>query len=314
LVSGGLFLSADFGVLAQTGPPPLPPTPLAIWELDATNWHNLRHEPPLAFTNLNSVPSWMESALSVDTNTTAFLDLPIYANGSTNLTFDSGSLVMWCQPNWTSATDGGTGPGAWAPLWQVGVYSTNNLYGCWSLAVSPDGNTLAFVTQTNGAGEIHAQIPIDWDAGDWHNLVITYCATNCSIFLEGALITNTPPIAYWPGPGECSNGFYLGSDPTGTWQAHAQFQELETYDVPLTADLIQGNYAFFSNYILAWGGSVPSTGSGIFTADVPTLPGGGGGTNGGGGATNSPRIPLPSYGSSPTIDLFQAADADGGIG
>ena len=166
LVSGGLFLSADFGVLAQTGPPPLPPTPLAIWALDWTNWHNERHEPPLAFTNLNSVPSWMNSALSVDTNTTAFLDLPIYANGSTNLTFDTGSLVFWCQPNWTSATDGGTGPGAWAPLWQVGAYSTNDLYGCWSLAVSPDGNTLAFITQTNGAGEIHAQIPIDWDAGD----------------------------------------------------------------------------------------------------------------------------------------------------
>jgi hypothetical protein len=225
----------------------------------------------------------------------------VYANGSTNLTFDSGSLVMWCQPNWTSSTDGGTGPGAWAPLWQVGVYSTNNLYGCWSLAVSPGGNTLAFITQTNRAGEIHAQIPIDWDAGDWHNLVITYCPTNCSIYLEGALIINTPPIAYWPGPDECSNGFFIGSDPTGTWQAHAQFQELETYDVPLTADYIQGQYAFYSSYILAWGESVPTTGSGIFTADVPTLPGGGGGTNGGGGGTNSPRIPLPNYTSNSDI-------------
>ena len=234
------------------------------------------------------------------------LDLPDYAaDGYTNVTFDSGSVSFWCQANWTSASDGGTGPGAWAPLWQVGTFSTNPLSGCWSVAVSPDGNTLAFVTQTNGAGEIHAQIPIVWDAGDWHNLVITYCATNSSIYFEGALVTNMPPIVYWPGSDVCASGFYVGSDPAGTLQARAQFQELETYGVPLDADFIKDNYDSVADEILAWGGSLPAAGAGGIggitqAAGPPTLPGMGGGTNSGG--TNSGggyifNYTLPSYGT-----------------
>jgi pimeloyl-ACP methyl ester carboxylesterase len=179
-----------------------------------------------------------------------------------------------------------------------GPISSNNPSGCWSLAVSPDGNTLAFVTQTNGAGEVHAQIPIVWDAGDWHNLVITYCATNCSIFLEGSLVTNAPPIADWPGPDVCANGFYVGSDPSGTLQAHAQFQELETYGVPLSADFIKDNYDSVSDEILAWGGTLPALGAGGIggiteAAGPPTLPGMGGG--GGGGVTNVARYSTPIY-------------------
>jgi hypothetical protein len=296
---GLLFLCLCVSGFGQSGPPPLPPVPLEEWMLDRTNWEGWRQELPLGFTNLNAVPSWLDFALSVDTNTTAYLNLPIYAaDGYTNVTFDSGSVSFFCQMNWTSTSDGGAGPGAWAPLWQAGTFSSNNPSGCWSLAVSPDGNTLLFVTQTNGAGEVHAQIPIVWDAGDWHNIVLTYCPTNCAIFLEGALVTNMPPIVYWPGPDVCSNGFYVGSDPTGTLQAHAQFQELETYGVPLDADFIQDNYNEVSGEILAWGGTLPAVGAGGIGVTTqapgpPILPGMGSGTNGGGGFM--PSFPPPTY-------------------
>jgi hypothetical protein len=298
---GLLILCLCVSGFGQSGPPPLPAVPLEYWALNRTNWEGWRQELPLGFTNLNAVPSWLNFALSVDTNTTAFLDLPVYAaDGYTNVTFDSGSLSFLCQANWTSMGDGGTGPGAWAPLWQVGTYSSDNPSGCWSLAVSPDGNTLAFVTQTNGAGEVHAQIPIVWDAGDWHNLVLTYCATNSSIYLEGALMANMPPIVYWPGPDVCTNGFYVGSDPTGTLQARAQFQELETYGVPLDADFIKDNYDSVAEEILAWGGTLPAVGAGGIggitqAAGPPILPGMGGGTNGGGGVTNVAGYSTPTY-------------------
>jgi hypothetical protein len=122
-----LILCLCVSGFGQSGPPPLPHVPLEYWALNRTNWEGWRQEPPLGFTNLNAVPSWLNFALSVDTNTTACLNLPIYAvDGYTNVVFDSGSICFWCQATWTSSADGGAGPGAWVPLWQAGTYSTTN--------------------------------------------------------------------------------------------------------------------------------------------------------------------------------------------
>jgi hypothetical protein len=63
----------------QSGPPPLPPTPIAEWGLAFTNWDTTRDFPPRAFANLNTMDSWEYEALSVDTNLPAFLNF--YSSG-----------------------------------------------------------------------------------------------------------------------------------------------------------------------------------------------------------------------------------------
>ena len=106
----------------QSGPPPLPPSQLDRWILAGPNWPDIFGDAPLGFSNLNTAPGWShaETALSVDTNCSAFLNLSMYDEfGEPNFLFDAGTFSWWFQANWSSTTDGGDGPANWATMLSV---------------------------------------------------------------------------------------------------------------------------------------------------------------------------------------------------
>jgi len=234
---------------AQSGPPPPPPTvwsdALNFWPLERPPWSSVFGDPARGFTNLATAPSWdyNGTAISIDTNDVpAFLNLDIYESGWTNLIVGqtNGSLSFWYQANYTSVADGGTGPGDWAALLDIGAYTTNASAGCWLLTVDPSASNLVFIAQSEGANQFVFDAPIDLDAGDWHNICLTYTATNCCLYLEGQFATNAGPIACWPSAGQClSNGFFVGSmSALGDYQCRGQMQYLETFDYPCAATQI----------------------------------------------------------------------------
>jgi len=150
--------------------------------------------------------------------------------------------------------------------------------------------------QSSGSNQVVFDVPIDFDAGDWHEICVTYCVTNCCVFLEGQVVTNTGPINYFPSESDCTNyGIFVGSLSTnGECQAHGQFQDLETYDSPLSAEEIAQDYADTAAIILDRRGSLPS--GGLSPDDGPPLPEGG--TNSGsGGGGGSPDIPSQNPGT-----------------
>jgi hypothetical protein len=259
--------------------------------LEQPNWSDRCGNAPLGFTNLNTAPGWSHdgTALSVDTNCPAFLNLPVISDGEANTSLTSGTISFWFQPNYTSVPDGGDGPTNWASLLTIGQWTSNAAASCWSLVIDPNGTNLIFLAQSNGAEQIVLTAPIDFDAGDWHNVYLTYCPTNCCLYLEGQPVTNAGPIAYLPSDSDRADyGFFVGSEgTTGIYQARGQFQNLETYDGPFSADEVASEYADESAIIVNRGGSLPSGG---FSPDNgPGLP------DGGSGSGSESGFYLPTY-------------------
>ena len=152
-----LYVSSALAVAAQSGLPPLPVTSSAdlnTWLLEVPPWKSTHGNPARNFTNLNIAPSWdyEGTALSIGTNAPAFLQLDVIESNRTNITLGgSGSLEIWCQPNWTSRADGGSGPAGWATVWDIGSYTRNASIGAWLLTLDPPGSNLIWVAQSGGS-------------------------------------------------------------------------------------------------------------------------------------------------------------------
>ena len=187
------------------------------------------------------------ASLVVDSTYQAWLQYNVLeSDGTTNLTVDTGTVMFWFAPNWSSVSLGGTGPGGYARLLEAGSYTPDSSYGWWSLYVDPDGANLYFSTQTNDlSSNISTAItaPISWTTNYFHLIALTYSATNTAIYFDGILATNGPPLTNYPGAGVLANGFYLGSDSNGLNQAHGLYNNFVTYDTPLDDSTIQQTFS-----------------------------------------------------------------------
>ena len=233
-------------------------TPLESWSFyDHTNWTDDDGYPPISFTNLNYAQLGNGRSLVVDTNIPAWLQYPVWAtDGWTNLTVDSGSLMLWFAPNWSSVgdTNGGFGPGDYGRLFEVGSYTDDSSYGWWSLFVDAGGPNIYFAAQTNDLSSgmtVYLHAPIDWRTNYFHCITLTYDSTNTSLYLDGEFITNGPGMTIYPGPDVLTNGFYIGSSEGGTNQAHGFFNTVQAYGYPLSSnDVVAVFDWYYTPYIL----------------------------------------------------------------
>jgi hypothetical protein len=219
-------------------------TPLDSWSFhDPTNWTSDLGYAPVSFTNLSFSNLGDGASLVVDSPDPAWLQYNVYeTDGTTNLTVDQGSVTLWFAPDWSSTNQGGTGPGDWGRLLEVGGYTPDSSYGWWSLYVDDGGNNLYFSTQTNDLSSnvwTYLSAPVSWTTNYFHFLALTYSATNTALYLDGVLATNGPPLTVYPGPEVLANGFDLGSDNPGVLQAHGLFNTLATYNYPLDSNTVQ---------------------------------------------------------------------------
>ena len=216
---------------------------------DTTNWVSDRGYAPVSFTNLSVSDLGAGAALVVDSPDPVWLQYNVIENdGTTNLSVDQGSVIFWFAPNWAGTNEGGTGPGEWSRLIEVGSYTEDASYGWWSVYLDPAGANLNFSAQGNdGSQTNYLSVPIAWTTNMWHLLAITYStATNCALYIDGEWVTNGPPITCLPGPDVLANGFYIGSASNGTAQAHGIFDSLATYANPLDAGTIAGTFWYES--------------------------------------------------------------------
>jgi len=235
-----------------------PPDPIASWSFHDTNaWTSDQGYAPIVFTNIwwsNLGDMW---SLVVNTDgVPALLNYYIYqpTNSATNLVFDApGSITFWYAPDWSSGTNGGTGPGQWAQLIDVGEWNTNASYGYWGVSVDSPGSNLVFLSQ-DGLGDTYGlSTPISWTTNNFHFIALTYSSTNVSLYLDGQLATNDPGgLSIWPNLSVQTNGVFFGSDTNGNEQAVGMFNLVETYNVVLNSNDVQEIYdeeksAYFLN-------------------------------------------------------------------
>jgi len=227
--------------------------PLDSWSFnDTTNWTSNKGYFPISFTNLTASDWGDGSALLLNSTNPAWLRYNmVETNGSTNLTVNVGSVTFWFAPAWAGTNQGGSGPGEWGRLLEVGGYTPNSSFGLWSLYVDNVGANIYFSAQTNDFSSnfcTYVTAPIAWTTNYWHFIAFTYSATNTALYLDGTLATNGPPLTNYPGPLALANGFFVGSDSNGIYQAAGMIDDLYTYSTPLDADTIANTYDLYSFY------------------------------------------------------------------
>jgi hypothetical protein len=256
----GFFLAtfAQASVIAPGGGDSGPTyIPLNSWSFNDTNfWTSDNGCAPLSFTNL--VANYMGDGTDLVINNPgnpAWLQFAVTnASGASNLTVDVGSVTFWYAPDWSSTNMGGSGPGEYARLLEIGGYTPDSSFGWWSLYVDDVGANLYFSAQTNDFSSnvcTYVSAPITWTTNYWHFIAFTYSTTNTALYLDGALAASGPAITNYPGANTLATGFFIGSDRNGVLQAEGMIDDLYTYNVPLDADTVATSYEMVSiEYIL----------------------------------------------------------------
>jgi hypothetical protein len=255
------FLFSIYGGRAQMLPPdvgswPKYP-PLNSWSFTDTNgWTGDSGIAPMSFTNITGMLFGDGKSLIVNSTNPAWVQYNVIETNTTttNLTLDAGSVYFWFAPAWDSTNQGGTGPGVWGRLLEVGHYTSDGSGGWWSLLTDDAGANLYFMVQPgDGSTATYLQAPISWTSNYWHCITLNYSTTNTELYLDGALATNGPGLTAWPGTNVTAGGFFIGSDGggTGLLQAQGAFDDLRTYNTVLDSNTVYRLYEnFYPEYYL----------------------------------------------------------------
>ena len=220
------------------------PIELGYWPFDNTNtWTGNAGQLPLAASNVVGVASWDTNAVLMDSTNPAILCYrDMETNGNANINLRCGTVQFWFKPDWAGTNLGGGGPGTAGRLIEVGSYNPAFTNGWWSLYTSTNGSQLLFGSSTNGGGQTNLTAGIAWLSNQWHQVVLTYTPSNSALYVDGQPATNGAGSIYFPNLSERANGFRIGSDATGLNQARGAFDNLETFNYPLSAGTIASNY------------------------------------------------------------------------
>jgi hypothetical protein len=281
-----LLIGSGFRATAED-PPALPEIGLFLdaWRFDTTNQLTLRGDSPKGQAGVQLAETWNTNGARLAGSGPAYLQYNVVeTNGWTNLSVPRGSIWFWFRPLWGSTNLGGTGPGSSVRLIELGAFTSDSSYGWLSIHLNSAGTRMYFAGQTNGNGAVYLEAPISWQSNTWHLTILDYTETNTALYVDGLLATNGAGVQYWPSPTVLSNGFFIGSDSSGSNLAQGDFELLRAYDGPRHASVYLGYYTNTLAKIEDWengGDGLLGGGDGLGID-----PGGGGSLGPGSGCTN----------------------------
>src|SRR2546423_8130528 len=108
---------------AQTLPEPPPFRWLSTWKFNDTNFLSYDGYGPRASFGVQSIESFSGNAVKISGASALLAYNEVEDQGPTNITCDNGMIEMWLRPDWASADIGGSGPGTYARLIELGAYT-----------------------------------------------------------------------------------------------------------------------------------------------------------------------------------------------
>jgi hypothetical protein len=259
-----LFLFCSLRLVAQPAFTTNSNPSLDSWSFSDTNdWTSDLGYYPISFTNLSVLTSNGPSdSLLIDSTNESQLLFPTW-NGDSTTNFNpsgDGSLMFWFNPDWSSASLGGTGPGGdWSALIDLGAYTDGATNGSWSCGFDNYGNNFYFATQdANGNEGDYIYAPVTLAAGTWNLIALTWSGTNTAFYFNGACVMNGPGVSVLPSLEVMSNGFSIGSDAaTGLLQMHGAMHYLRTYNYQLDPVTVDGEWVMDGIFFAGYGGALP---------------------------------------------------------
>jgi hypothetical protein len=221
------------------------PSQLGYWSFNNASsnvFASSRGWPPLVCYDVQNPQTPWTNGAEVDcaTNAAELAYNYLEPDGSANLNGLHGAIRFWFSPDW----NGGAGPGAPGYLFEFGdVYSPG---GGWALETDPSGTGLSFVSGSNGMLTTYLTAPIGgWAQGQWHQVVFCYSSNETALFLDGAPAASGPGLAFEPDLAtRLADGFTVGSDHNGCGQARGVFDELATFNCPLSQSDVTAGYPY----------------------------------------------------------------------
>ncbi len=162
-------------------------------------------------------------------------------DGSIRIAPAGGTLFFCFRPDWNS----GTGPGHIAPIISNGLWKTNADYGYWGLTVTPDGTSLFLGIQKNGTTHQFLRAPINWRAGEWHHIRLTFLPEYAALFIDGEQVATQGKAAVDLTPDAAllkSDGIDLLCDRYGLAHASGTIDELEIYNYAMGTNNEKARY------------------------------------------------------------------------
>ncbi len=231
------------------------PARLGWWRFNAANWAGEQGQLPRQAVGVQRPASWSGTALEVPYSGPANLKYHDQEpGGAANIICRQGTVRFWFRPNWSS----GSGPWTWGRLIELGSYTQDGSYGFWSVFLNPEGNLLQFHTQGGGAGAL-AAASVNWTAGTWHQVTVTYGPAASAIYVDGVRAATGTGVTHYPSATvRLATGLNVGSDSTGGQRVNGQIEELETFNYELDSATIEAEYSAMltpsGNLDVSWSG------------------------------------------------------------
>ncbi len=178
------------------------------------------------------VESWSGYALQREGFLISPFVMPgVNSAGKNNLGHRQGCIRFWFAPSWAS----GSGPGQTARLAEWIVTDGSEVGTLWALSVNESGTVVSLASE----GRTVLQAEINWSAGTWHQVALSYGEHGTELVVDGVLVaTGAGLLAVEPKV----SGLVIGSDWQGFHVAGGLFDEVLCFEEPMSAKDIGFNY------------------------------------------------------------------------
>ena len=147
-----------------------------------------------------------------------------------------GSIRFRFRPEWAS----GKGPGHWASFVSTGVWTPDPpTIGYWALGINPTGDQVVFSGQAVGRGMVYLSVPVQFQAGMWYDLLLTYSPTSSRLFVDGRELGPGNGVVIYPSEEVLrEHGLKLGNNHSGQQPIAGTIDQFEIHSSPLS-DFVQ---------------------------------------------------------------------------
>ena len=224
-------VAALFPVSAFARPrPPLPPLPearLCSFGFDQAYYQLGASSAPAAVDGTDLVESFSGYALRREGPIVSPFLIPVLRDdGKPNLNLDRGTIRFWFRPG-SSSAQGHAGPPQSHPrLLELSCGSGPQAQVWWALYLDPAGSTVYLTgLGQQGAADL-LQATVEWTAGEWHMLALSYTPTNTTLVIDGVVASTGAPVLPMPAQSRAAAVLALGSTVAGDAPAQGEFDEV----------------------------------------------------------------------------------------